>query len=100
MATFDDMAIESKLTLYDKGFDEEASSYGEYISRSGDIYSPRVPTAEPLRLECEHFIHAICSGTSPKSDGNSGLRVVKVLEQLQNELQRSRRLSRPVVESA
>ena len=36
MATFDDMEIERKLTVYDKGFDEDWSSYGEYIARSGD----------------------------------------------------------------
>ena len=40
MATFDDMAIEGKLTIYDKGFDEDAHGYGEYITRAGDIYSP------------------------------------------------------------
>ncbi len=42
MATFDDMELERKLTVYDKGFDESWSSYGEYIARSGDISSPRV----------------------------------------------------------
>ncbi|HVR04491.1 MAG TPA: Gfo/Idh/MocA family oxidoreductase, partial [Solirubrobacteraceae bacterium] len=33
MATFDDMALEGKLTVYDKGFDEDARGYGEYITR-------------------------------------------------------------------
>ncbi len=41
MATFDDMELERKLTVYDKGFDEDYASYGEYIARSGDIFSPR-----------------------------------------------------------
>ena len=50
MATFDDMELERKLTVYDKGFDENAAGYGEYITRSGDIWHPRVPNAEPLRL--------------------------------------------------
>jgi len=31
------------------------------------------------------------SGTQPRSDGESGLRVVRVLERLQGELDRSRR---------
>jgi predicted dehydrogenase len=91
MATFDDMLIEGKLTVYDKGFDEDTRSYGEYISRSGDIYSPRIPNVEPLRLECEHFVQAIRGGTAPRSDGYSGLRVVRVLEQLQDQLMRTRR---------
>ena len=59
MATFDDMLIEGKLTVYDKGFDEDTRSWGEYIARSGDIFSPRIPNAEPLRLECEHFIECV-----------------------------------------
>jgi predicted dehydrogenase len=91
MATFDDMATEGKLTLYDKGFDEDTSSYGEYISRSGDIFQPRIPNTEPLRLECEHFVESIRGGTAPLSDGHSGLRVVRVLEQLQSDLERTRR---------
>jgi predicted dehydrogenase len=91
MATFDDMAVEGKLTVYDKGFDENTRSYGEYITRSGDIFSPRIPNGEPLRIECEHFVAAIKNGTTPRSDGHSGLRVVRVLERLQEELERSRR---------
>jgi predicted dehydrogenase len=91
MATFDDMAAEGKLTVYDKGVDEDTRSYGEYITRSGDIYSPRVPNTEPLRLECEHFIDSVRNRTAPLSDGHSGLRVVRVLEGLQQELERSRR---------
>jgi predicted dehydrogenase len=90
MATFDDMAIERKLTVYDKGFDEDAQSYGEYITRSGDIHSPHIPNLEPLRLECEHFVEAIRTATPPRSDGHSGLRVVRVLEALQSELERTR----------
>ncbi len=86
MATFDDMAIEGKLTIYDKGFDEDSRSWGEYILRSGDTFSPRIPNLEPLRLECEHFIECIRSGAAPRSDGLSGLRVVRVLEALQRSL--------------
>ena len=89
MATFDDMELERKLTLYDKGFDEDYSSYGEYIARSGDISSPRVPNEEPLRIECRHFLECIRDGTEPRSGGQSGLRVVRVLEQLQRSLTES-----------
>jgi predicted dehydrogenase len=91
MATFDDMDIERKVTVYDKGFDEDSSSYGEYITRAGDIWSPRVPNREPLRLECEHFLECVREGKTPLSDGASGLRVVRVLEGLQTRLDASRR---------
>ena len=56
MATFDDMDLERKVTIFDKGFDQPAGSWGEYITRSGDIHSPAIPNREPLRLECEHFV--------------------------------------------
>ena len=62
MATFDDMEVERKLTVYDKGFDEDFTSYGEYIARSGDVWSPRVPNDEPLRIECEHFVDRVRDG--------------------------------------
>ncbi|HLM49113.1 MAG TPA: Gfo/Idh/MocA family oxidoreductase [Solirubrobacteraceae bacterium] len=91
MATFDDMDLERKVTVYDKGFDERVGSYGEYITRSGDIWSPRVPALEPLRMECEHFLEAIREGRAPRSDGASGLRVVRVLEGLQESLDASAR---------
>jgi predicted dehydrogenase len=91
MATFDDMDAERKITVYDKGFDEKADTYGEYITRSGDIWSPRVPNDEPLRLECQHFLDCVRGSRTPTSDGEAGLRVVRVLEGLQQSLDESRR---------
>ena len=91
MATFDDMELEQKLVIYDKGFDEDYSSYGEYIARSGDVWSPRVSNEEPLRIECRHFAECVRDGKQPVSDGASGLRVVRVLEGLQRSLEGSSR---------
>jgi predicted dehydrogenase len=93
MATFDDMELERKLTIYDKGFDEDYSSYGEYIARSGDVFSPRVSNEEPLRIECKHFVDCIREGRQPLSDAESGLRVVRVLERLNRSLMESSRLA-------
>ncbi len=86
MATFDDMRLEGKLTVYDKGFDEDARSWGEYVARSGESFSPRIANVEPLRVECEHFVECVRDGRAPRSDGRSGLRVVRVLETLQRSL--------------
>jgi predicted dehydrogenase len=91
MATFDDMELERKVTVYDKGFDEDYSSYGEYIARSGDTHSYRIPNDEPLRIECRHFLERIADGGEPRSGGESGLRVVRVLEALQRSLEESSR---------
>jgi predicted dehydrogenase len=77
--------------VYDKGFDQDFSSYGEYIARSGDIWSPRISNEEPLRIECRHFIERVRDGAEPRSGAESGLRVVRVLETLQRSLEDSRR---------
>jgi predicted dehydrogenase len=87
MATFDDMRLEGKLTVWDKGFDEDARSWGEYVARSGESFSPRIGNVEPLRVECEHFVQCVQTGARPRSDGESGLRVVRVLEALQRSLE-------------
>ena len=63
MATFDDMALEGKLTVYDKGFDEDARSYGEYIARSGDIFSPRFPKPSRCGWSANTSSSAIKKGT-------------------------------------
>ena len=97
MATFDDMDLERKVTIFDKGFDQPAGSWGEYITRSGDIHSPAIPNREPLRLECEHFVACIREGRTPLSDGRSGLRVVRVLAGMQDALDASRRVQRAAV---
>lgn len=94
MAVFDDQESDRKLTVYDKGFtrhhdgDEGSGSWGEYVSkREGDIRIPRLPAAEPLRLEVEHFLECIREGSAPRSDGHDGLRVVRVLEGMQRSLE-------------
>ena len=86
MATFDDMAVEQKLTVYDKGFDQRSEDYREYVQRSGDVWSPQVPVDEPLRIECSHFVERVLDGEAPRSDAAAGVRVVRVLEDLQRSL--------------
>ena len=57
-------------------------TFGEFqfSYRYGNVTIPRIDEAEPLKLECEHFVDCIRSGKTPRSDGLSGLRVVSVLE--------------------
>jgi predicted dehydrogenase len=50
-----------------------------------------VANDEPLRLECQHFVDRLIDGERPRSDGESGLRVVRVLESLQRSLDEGRR---------
>jgi predicted dehydrogenase len=85
MATFDDMA-EQKLTVYDKGFDPDGDSSDQYVARSGSARTPSISGEEPLRIELGHFVECVRSGSRPRSDGASGVRVVRVLEALQASL--------------
>lgn len=87
MATFDDMAAERKLTVFDKGFDPDRDSAGDYVARSGEVRSPQVGAEEPLRIELEHFVECVREGRRPRSDGAGGVRVVMVLEALQRSLE-------------
>lgn len=86
MATFDAMATERQVTVYDRGFDRDPHALGSYVTRFGEVWSPSVPRAEALRLECEHFVECIRQSQRPLTDGENGLRVVRVLEALQHSL--------------
>jgi len=45
-----------------------------------------IPQAEPLRLECEHFLGCISDGTRPATDGLEGLQVLRILNASQRSL--------------
>jgi predicted dehydrogenase len=86
MAVFDDMELERKITVYEKAAEQPAGTYGEWQTRTGDIYSPKVPSDEPLRLECGHFLSLVERGPGDGREARDGLRVVRVLERLQASL--------------
>jgi len=86
MATFDDMEAERTLTVYDKGFDPDAAAAGDYIARSGEQHSPAISRREPLRIELGHFLECLRDGVAPRTGGVEGLRVVRVLEALQESM--------------
>ena len=50
------------------------------VYRTGDIVSPKIDNAEPLRLEAEHFLHCVGCGDDSLTNGEMGRRVVAVLE--------------------
>lgn len=86
MATFDDMEAERTLTVYDKGFDPDAVTEGDYVARSGEQHSPAISRREPLRIELEHFLECVDGGAEPRTGGREGLQVVRVLAALQESL--------------
>jgi predicted dehydrogenase len=81
MAVFDDMEPTEKLRIYDHGVHEaDYLPYGEALTlRFGDIVIPKIDAAEPLVLECQHFVDRLHDRGRPRSDGEAGLEVVRVL---------------------
>lgn len=88
MAVFDDMELDRKVTVYDSAAEQPLGTYGEWRTRMGDIYSPRIPSDEPLRLECEHFLRLVQGEGDPSAAARDGLAVVRALETLQRSLER------------
>ena len=86
MAVFDDMELERKVTVYDKGPEQRAETYGEWQTRTGDITIPKVANDEPLRLECRHFLALVAGEGDRLAAARDGLAVVRTLELLQNSL--------------
>ena len=86
MAVFDDMELERKVTIYEKAPWEPAGSYGEWRTRTGDIFSPKIANDEPLRLECEHFLRLVAEGPGDHAEALDGLTVVRALDRLTESL--------------
>lgn len=83
MIVYDDVADEGKVKVYDKGvYKKRDAAFGEfhYHLHSGDIYIPKIDMTEPLYNECAHFLECVREGKRPLTDGENGLRVVRVLE--------------------
>ncbi len=83
MAVFDDVSSDNKLLLYE-----------HLIEWVGRIPVPRRQEAipveftmvEPLKLECQDFIDCLISRQKPRTDGRSGLKVLKILDACQQSL--------------
>jgi predicted dehydrogenase len=88
MAVFDDMELDRKVTVYDKSPEEPevGATFGEWRTRTGDIFSPKIPNDEPLRLECTAFLQLVRGDGDRRKVAEDGARVVRALEKLTNSL--------------
>lgn len=80
MVVYDDNQAVEKVKVYDQGVDKLESDELRRSYRAGDIHSPRIPMTEALQVEMRHFIECVRDGKKPRSDGEAGLMVVRVLE--------------------
>jgi UDP-2-acetamido-3-amino-2,3-dideoxy-glucuronate N-acetyltransferase len=85
MAVFDDtQSWSDKLILY--GHEIKWKDHMPIPAKAEPEFVRSIPEKEPLRLECEHFLHSITSGENPRTDGQEGLRVLRVLNASQHSL--------------
>ena len=82
MAVFDDMSDE-KLVLRT---DEIRNQDGKYIIDNAPKTVVELPDFEPLRTMATAFLESVHKGVPPRSDGWDGLRVVRVLEAVQQSM--------------
>ena len=84
MIVYDDLEPSERIKVYDKGVTVNKSSESVYQMligyRTGDMWAPQLDITEALRVEALHFLRCIEKGERPLTDGEAGLRVVKVLE--------------------
>jgi UDP-2-acetamido-3-amino-2,3-dideoxy-glucuronate N-acetyltransferase len=83
MAVFDDVEPERKLTLYSHRIDWLNRVP---VARRDNGQVVPLPGEEPLRRECEHFLECIRTRQTPRTDGESGVHVLEVLEACEHSL--------------
>jgi predicted dehydrogenase len=84
MLVYDDVSSLEKIRIYDKGVTvtPHYDTFGEFqlSYRYGDISIPRLDDAEPLKIECQHFVDCIEKGATPRSGGTHGFEVLLALD--------------------
>lgn len=88
---FNDLDVMERVKIYEKGVvpvASEATNFGEFqfLMRDGDIISPRVEGSEPLKNQCKHFVECLAQGKRPRTDGQAGLNVVRVMTAIERSM--------------
>lgn len=97
MIVYDDLEPSEKIKVYDKGITLNSTSTAESYYhtminyRLGDMWAPQLDITEALRTETQEFIHCITHRQRPISDGQAGLRVVRILEAARQSLRENGR---------
>ncbi len=84
MVVYDDLEASEKVKVYDKGISVNPSPENVYQMlvgyRAGDMWAPQLVLTEALQIEAAHFVECIAHNRHPETDGEVGLRVVRLLE--------------------
>jgi predicted dehydrogenase len=84
MVLYDDIESDEKVKVYDKGItltDTPENIYSLKVGyRTGDVWIPQLEKTEALKTEVLHFVQCINTQQRPLTDGEVGLRIVRILE--------------------
>jgi len=84
MIVYDDTQPLEKVKVYDKRVETpphyDTFAEFQYSYHYGDMYSPYIKHVEPLKIESQHFLDCINTGSQPETSGLDGLHVVQILE--------------------
>jgi len=97
MLVWNDLEPDEKIRVYDKGVDVSSGQglYDLLVSyRTGDVWAPKVDSAEALKVELGYFLDCVLKDQTPINDGAAGLRVVRLLEAAEESLKAQGRLVR------
>ncbi len=87
---YDDLEPTERVKVYDRGItinDDVEAKRGVMVGyRTGDVWSPHIPQVEPLAQMVRHFAECIRENKQPLTNGEAGLRVVKILEAAQRSI--------------
>jgi len=83
MAVFDDVEQENKLLIYPHGINWKNH---QPIPQRAEAKPVHFDFIEPLKVECMRFLECIKTRQAPFTDGDEGLRVLRVLQQCQDAL--------------
>jgi predicted dehydrogenase len=92
MILYDDIEPTEKVRVYDKGVtanrigDHEADYQTLVSYRTGDVWAPKLDATEALRHVVAEFLDSIRERRKPLTDGEAGLRVVRILEAAQQSI--------------
>ncbi len=89
MAVFNDTVKEGKLQIHDKGVDW---IHRQPVPRKKAVDIVPLDDYEPLRAECEHFLHCVSRREPPRTDGKNGIEVLRVLNACQQSLEQNGRV--------
>jgi len=94
---FDGRLEPQALTLWDRGYDSRIGARDDQVVElkygTGEVRVPELPNAEPLRVECQHFLDCVATGAQPRAGGREGALVVQILEAAEQSIAQG---SRPV----